>query len=215
MFNPDQAIKDWRQRLVANGIKSPAVLDELESHLREEIERRIKSGVGVQRALDDAIQQIGKADTMKNEFEKVDGAEEARNWRLKQIIFFVGLGVISLFVATCLLLGLGSFSEMSRAQQMSGLAALALMISLAGGGYFCSGLFPVIVNKRLRDAICISSAAVTMFWWAIFFFVILQCVNYTTNQLVVAVLWGFVTPFGALAGFVIGLEKAARESTAT
>jgi hypothetical protein len=214
MFNLEKSIVDWRHQMLAAGIKTPVPLEELEIHLREEIQRQIKSGVNAQKALADAIQQIGKADAMKNEFEKVDGADEARKWRLIQIIFFAGLGGISLFIATCLIFKLGSFSEASPEQQGSGLAALAVMILLAGGGYFCSGLFPVILNKRLRNAVCISSAVLTMFWWAIFFFVILQRFDFTMGQLLVAIHWGFVAPFGALAGFVTGLERAAQRSTA-
>ena len=40
-FDPD--IAAWRRQLIAAGIKSAEVLDELESHLREDIERRDSS----------------------------------------------------------------------------------------------------------------------------------------------------------------------------
>ena len=42
MFNLEQAILEWRRRMLASDIKSPAPMDELEIHLREEIERQMK-----------------------------------------------------------------------------------------------------------------------------------------------------------------------------
>ena len=199
--------------MLAAGIKSPVLLEELESHLREEIERQMKSGISAQEAFTDAVQQIGKADMMKNEFEKVDGARELRAWKQIQIISFTGLGVISLFIAACVIFKLGSFSEVSPSQQMSGLAAVAVMILLAGGGYLGHGFFPIVLNKRMRDAICISSGVLMVIWWAVFFNIILPRFALTTNQLDVAILWGFGAPFGAFASFVVGLGKAWRRNS--
>jgi hypothetical protein len=45
MPNLDQRIAEWRQRMDTGGIKSPAVLDELESHLRDEVEQQMRSGL--------------------------------------------------------------------------------------------------------------------------------------------------------------------------
>ena len=44
MFNLEQAITEWRQRMLAAGLRSPVPLDELESHLRDEIERQVRAG---------------------------------------------------------------------------------------------------------------------------------------------------------------------------
>ena len=40
MFDLEQSIADWRRQMLAAGIKTPVPLEELESHLREEIERQ-------------------------------------------------------------------------------------------------------------------------------------------------------------------------------
>ena len=37
MFGLEQAIADWRQQMLAAGIKTPVPLEELEIHLREDI----------------------------------------------------------------------------------------------------------------------------------------------------------------------------------
>ena len=71
MFNLDQAIMEWRRQMLGAGIKAPALLDELESHLREDVERRMKSGLSVQEAFDTAVQRIGQASALKAEFAKV------------------------------------------------------------------------------------------------------------------------------------------------
>ena len=214
MFNLESSIAEWRRQMLAAGIKMPVPLDELEIHLREEIAQQVKSRISAQEAFADAVQQIGKADLMKNEFEKVDGAKELRAWERIQIIFFAGLGVISSFIAAVIIFKPGGFSAATLAEQMSGLAAVAVMILLAGGGYLGCGFFPVILTKRMRDAICNSSGVLLVIWWAIFFNVILTRFDFTMSQLFVTIFWGFGVPFGVFAGFVTGLEKAARRNSA-
>jgi hypothetical protein len=78
MFDLEQAIANWRREFKSAGIKAPAPLDELELHLREEIERQLKSGLTEQRAFVFATQKMGEAGMLKNEFQK----DHARNWNL-------------------------------------------------------------------------------------------------------------------------------------
>lgn len=73
MFNLEQAIAKWRQQMRAAGIKS-LTLDELESHLWEDVQRQIQSGMHEQRAFEMAAQEIGSAASLKAEFAKI-GAE--------------------------------------------------------------------------------------------------------------------------------------------
>jgi hypothetical protein len=70
MFDLDQSIAEWRQQMLAAGIKTPVPLDELESHLREEIERQMKSGPNEQEAFTAAAQKLGQASALKREFQK-------------------------------------------------------------------------------------------------------------------------------------------------
>lgn len=44
MFNLEEKIAEWRKRMAAGGVKDPAVLGELESHLREELRERLSDG---------------------------------------------------------------------------------------------------------------------------------------------------------------------------
>lgn len=71
MFNLDQALSEWRRQMISGGVKAPEVLDELESHLRDEIEQRELAGVSRERAFEIAVQQIGQAAALEGEFHKV------------------------------------------------------------------------------------------------------------------------------------------------
>ena len=83
MFDLEQAIADWRKQMLAAGIETPAPLEELEIHLREEIERRVESGLNEQMAFEIAAEQIGCATLLRREFIK---ASTPIHERLKQIV---------------------------------------------------------------------------------------------------------------------------------
>jgi len=85
----DQTIAGWRQQMLAAGIKSPDVLDELESHLREDVRRRLKSGAAEERAFELAAQQIGEPATLKAEFVKVESEE--RKYMKRGLIIAAGI----------------------------------------------------------------------------------------------------------------------------
>jgi len=70
MCNLEQSITDWRKKMLAAGVKTPVPLEELEIHLREEMERRIRSGSSQEEAFKISIQQIGQPEIIKNEFKK-------------------------------------------------------------------------------------------------------------------------------------------------
>src|SRR4051812_38306809 len=78
MFHLDSAIEEWRRRMADGGIRNAAVLDELDSHLRDDIEIQIAGGIGAQKAFDSSIAHLGGPDALKLEFDKVDGAGRGR-----------------------------------------------------------------------------------------------------------------------------------------
>ena len=59
--------------MLAAGIKSPVPLEELESHLREEIEVQVRSGKNEQQAFEATLSAIGLAKELKTEFAKNRG----------------------------------------------------------------------------------------------------------------------------------------------
>jgi hypothetical protein len=68
MFDLEKAIAEWRQQMLSAGIQPPTTLDELESHLRQEIEQQMKSGLSEREAFNSAVQKIGQARALKTEF---------------------------------------------------------------------------------------------------------------------------------------------------
>ena len=71
MFDLEKAIVDWRSQLASAGIHSTAVLDELESHLREEVRAMTAGGKPQAEAFDAAVMRLGSAKSMLAEFAKV------------------------------------------------------------------------------------------------------------------------------------------------
>jgi len=84
MFDLDTAIMEWRQQMLDAGIKTPVPLEEIEGHLREDIEQQIQSGANAQQAFEDAIQRIGQAGVLKSEFTKVGGTIQKQ---VKDLVF--------------------------------------------------------------------------------------------------------------------------------
>ena len=73
MFNLEQKISEWRTQMLAAGIQTPVPLEELENHLREDVEQRMRSGVSAQDAFDTAVRRIGQAHALTDEFKKTGG----------------------------------------------------------------------------------------------------------------------------------------------
>jgi hypothetical protein len=86
MFNLEQSIAEWRRQMRADGIKTPVPLDELENHLREDVEQQMRSGSSAQQGFEIAVRQIGRAGELKNEFKKSE-----RTFMKRTIMVLVGI----------------------------------------------------------------------------------------------------------------------------
>ena len=73
MFKLETAIADWRHKMLAAGIQTPVPLEELEIHLREDIEWQMKMGLSEQTAFEISARQIGQPKMLKSEFKKSEG----------------------------------------------------------------------------------------------------------------------------------------------
>ncbi len=122
MFDLEKSIADWRRQMLAAGIKSPVPLEELEAHLREEIERQVKSGVNSQRALEIAVKRIGSASELKNEFRKI-----GTSMKIPQIVKMAGV----IIVAVALICPLFVFLPCLQAREL-GLMTKMLALALYG-----------------------------------------------------------------------------------
>jgi hypothetical protein len=72
--------------MLAAGIQNPVPLEELEIHLREEIERHTKSGLNEAEAFQAAAVNIGQAHLLQKEFKKVE-----KNHKIVRVIL-LGIG---------------------------------------------------------------------------------------------------------------------------
>ncbi len=82
-FNLDQAIQEWRRKLRKAGLKDLELLNELESHLRDDVEQAVRDGLGAQQAFQAAMHKLGQAHALNDEFEKVRGSNFALRRKLK------------------------------------------------------------------------------------------------------------------------------------
>jgi hypothetical protein len=211
MFDLKQSMTDWRRQMLAAGIKAPDPLEELESHLHEEIGRLVKSGLDEQRAFNTAVQKIGPAPAIRNEFEKVEATQQSSNWRIFEIVFLAtALLYLCLGGGVAFLFKNGRFSEMTFSQQMSSMAAVAAFSLLAWGMRLNCGWFPVILTSRIRDVILVP----VVLWLVALAFIIMPRCDFTMSQRGVVSLWGFA-PFGILVGWLWGMATAARKKSAT
>ena len=95
MFDLNEALSDWRKSMVREGVKSSPVLDELESHLREEIRCRVKAGAAEQEAFREALARMGSANTLRDEFDKIDSVS-----RFLTGAFLLWLGLVGLLAVS-------------------------------------------------------------------------------------------------------------------
>ena len=116
MFNLEQSIADWRQQMLSAGIGTPVPLEELEIHLREEIERQMKPGFNGQQAFEISVRQIGQPRPLKDEFKKME------RMSMKQI-----LKIVTAFLAGVALQMPGSFQLRDDLVMADGRLALWLL----------------------------------------------------------------------------------------
>jgi len=92
MNNFDANIADWRRQPMAAGIKRAEVLDELENHLREDIERRARLGADVSQLFEKAVAQFGRPQLLKAEFDQI----KERKYMKRGMM--IGVGIVGVMV---------------------------------------------------------------------------------------------------------------------
>lgn len=216
MFNLEQSIAVWRRQMLTAGIKNPVPLEELEIHLREEIERQMKSGMDAQQAFEITVSQIGQAKELKTEFAKdrwlksfLETELIKKEWDLKwgPVLHFVIFTAVLIFFSSLVLLKQGAFSEMTSLGRTSCLAAVILSYLLFNGGLLGYRLFPVIPGYHMRLAIYVCGAVLVSVWIMMF----LDHVNVSLQQFLLEFSWAFFVPLGAYSGLISGLERAAQK----
>src|SRR4051812_42082275 len=86
MFDIEKAISDWRRQMRAAGIKNDDALNELESHLRDEIQQQTQAGLTPQQAFEAAVTRIGGPQALNTEFTKLRRAHVDFLAKLKRFL---------------------------------------------------------------------------------------------------------------------------------
>ncbi len=133
MFDLEQTIAEWRRQMRAAGIQTPVPLEELESHLREEIERQMKSGLSEAAAFQTAVQRIGQAQAVQNEFKKVERKGEARDGKLLKTLAVVLTSSVALGMG-CIVLFQDSFAARLTVGMMLGFELPVILLALVKSG---------------------------------------------------------------------------------
>ena len=106
MFHLEHSLTAWREQMLAAGIGSPVPLEELEAHLREEIDRQLQAGLSEPEAFHAAVQNLGPAVPLKTEFTKTAGLRAwfghdsfTRTNRILGTLWIFNAGLISIWTA--------------------------------------------------------------------------------------------------------------------
>ncbi len=162
MFNLEQSIANWRGKCSTAGIKSPVPLEELESHLREDVEQQMRSGLSAQQAFGIAVKKIGPATELKMEFKKVSVPMEMQEViRLAGVIFVA----LTLFCPLFLFLPCLQARELGLMVKMYALAVYAITVAASVLSWkYNHKLLPVIRNQLLRRAVGLVCYGVGLLW---------------------------------------------------
>lgn len=154
MFNLEQAIADWRHQTAAEGIKGVKVLDELESHLREEIDRQRESGKGEQEAFGIATHQLGDAVLIRDQFRNINNLSP---WQERIMIGICGvfIGFILFLSSVMIVLCYSRWTERVIAWTAVGAILLVALFWRRALPWL-----PVIGNNGLRWAAGLGSIAI-------------------------------------------------------
>ena len=85
MFELNRAVAQWR-RGMAKAIKDLVVLEEMEAHLRDDIEQRISSGATAEVAFEAAVHTFGRPELIRAEFRKVRSSGGTLAWGVRFLL---------------------------------------------------------------------------------------------------------------------------------
>jgi hypothetical protein len=204
MFDLDQAISEWRRQMSAGGIRSESVLDELESHLREEVERQIRSGAHAEKAFAIAAQKIGPASALKNEFRKNGSAHALGKLMFAIAVLVAAFGV---FLTTAAMI----LCYETLTERVTGFVALGFILLVIFGWTRVVPFLPVISNKRKRVAVALACMVAGWGMCALFVQLIVHRFERPDHMVPVIAFFG-ILPIAIGSVLANAIEQAARRT---
>ncbi len=212
MFDLDEAITEWRHQMTAGGITSPSVLDELESHLREDVDHLMQLELDTEQAFGIVVQRIGPAEALKAEFKKAGGTKLTREQKLARLVLCLA------DLSYCWILLMGTYgllkAEMSLTARLLGLAAVAVSVAAAFGGQYVYKFLPALPDKRVRTTVKIACSLLALVWLPVYAYVVLPRWDFDGSNVgpsIAATLWTLAVLPVAVSLWK-GLDEAASRS---
>jgi len=191
MFNLENAIRIWRRQLAEGGITSVEILEELESHLREEVDEQIRCGKAPEEAFKSALRQMGHSRELSAEFSKLPAGREEKPKYLTTFCFvaavFIAINVAPMFKELAANASIGSVPGVTGM-----LAIIAYLVALP----FCYRRLP---SKR-RPAVAWALSFGTLlihFWILLALLSALNLVQVKLGEITVQLFWSAVPAFFA------------------
>jgi hypothetical protein len=220
MLDLEKSITDWRKQMLAAGIKTPVPLEELENHLREEIERQMKLGLNAEQALETTVSNVGRGSELETEFQKI-----ATPMEIQKVMKWAGVICVELALAgqliTCapmavhFVLAHGSRLDfITSVLPLAGWAATTALVLLIWKYNY--KVLPAVQNQRQRRAIGLACYIACLLWirFALFHLPFHITENISTVILINFVVGAEWAVIGILGGIAYGLEKAAHRQGA-
>jgi hypothetical protein len=185
------------------------VLDELESHLRDDAQAQMQTGSEAPQAFASAVQRLGPAGALRAEFEQA-GVPTARTESPWMLVTVICLGIFYLAVSTYALIK----HDPSAGERMLGFLALAFSVAIGFGAYRLAGWLFAAAGPRTTKAIRFGMPCLGAAWLLSFVLLILPRCDFEPAGLVVSLLWS-LAPLCATSGADLALNRIASKSRAT
>jgi len=207
MFNLEKAVSEWRSQMIAAGMKQTAALDELEEHLRSDVEQQTRTEVDGEVAFSNAVARIGAATRVRAEFKKVRPRTGASFER------WISAGVAFMVVSTIGVCALSFFIlHMEVVQQIIGFVGVGLILFVACRWRQFISRVPVVENPSTRLFLCVLFFALAFLCPAGFAWLMEFWLDPSSNSYVLAMIWGALpVPVCICAAQSFMMDEAARE----
>jgi hypothetical protein len=186
MFNFEPYIQAWRRQMSTNGRVPAETLDELESHLRDNIECQIRSGKEPKEAFEAAIARLGNREVLEKEFAKIKEHSIHRSKKFLKVCYFTSS---ALALAICAW-SLGVF-ELSAGTRIAGLCFLGALAF-----YFAK--LPILLRSLSHAAftrflIMIKLGGIVLVVWPVWaLLAALHVIPWQPGDFVSALLWSLL-----------------------
>jgi hypothetical protein len=127
MFDLEKAIAEWRRRMLTAGVESPVPLEELENHLREDVEQQIRSGSDQQAAFACAVEGIGAGSELAREFGRCPSSNNNLMKIMKQKLIYATVAFVLVAVGAAFIM-----PAIAKWQHVGTLAGMDIVLLLLG-----------------------------------------------------------------------------------